>query len=654
MDIASEPTQRGINQYVRRYQEEPTWVAISAYEASAMIIDVIKTLGIEGSHRIAERQKIRDYLATRTSMADALEGMNGPFYFDRHGNAVQPLAVGRFQKQQLISALIQFQPVPSLDKVVHMQKKIAEGRIVIVDGRYLYKTRMVYTGIDFNEVTQIDSKNSTYKIDFYLWFRYKKGINANNIEFTDAVSKGFKTLQLGEPLIEETLDNDVIYQLYRVNAEFKEGFNFRDYPFDVQKLAIRFRHAYLTQENLIYVVDLVGIGETTDQGMMEKLNRNHVFNRISDWKIKTVHLFQDIQRKESTLGNPYLFGNDEADVEFLRFNAIIEIEREIVSFITKNLLPLLFLVGISYLIMFLPFEQVSVTAVSGTLVAVAFFHLSLANGLPSGIGYAVLLDYGFYVIYGLIIFQLLLVVIGQRIKENQVALKRLVLTGRIVYPMVFLICGASVAYFYGDDDLFEVSKSPIVAEVEPLSQELEPKTPDDHVVLTLGSWRTEDVDSVNRILSVFNAQHPNITVKFRPLLKWIKMIRFQLKHGIAPDLFYLKSFSRSRPLFESGYLEAINDLPGLKENFSPEDRLPWTAVKGEEYAVPFMAVSHGIYYNQDIFNKLDLPVPTTWEGLISTGHQSNWFDTLCKRNRDGLGNCRTDLHEFSPQLYWRA
>jgi branched-chain amino acid transport system substrate-binding protein len=621
LDIASEQTQRGINQYVRRYEQKPTWVAISAYQASAMLIEAMKTIGINGYDRRAERQKIRDYFATRTSIENALAGINGPFYFDHQGNAVQPLAVGLFQEQELISALIQFQPVPSPDKVARLQKEINQGHIVIIDGRYLYKTRMVYTGIDFNEVTHIDSKNSTYKIDFYLWFRYKKGIEANDIEFTDAVSKGFETLQLGKPLIEETLENEVIYQLYRVNAEFKEAFNFRDYPFDVQSLAIRFRHKHLTRENLIYVADLVGIGETTDQGLMEKLKRNHVFAQITDWRIKTVHLFSDIQKKESTLGNPYLFGKADASVEFLRFNAVIEIQRDILSFITKNLLPLLFLVGISYLIMFLPFEQVSVTAVSGTLVAVAFFHLSLANGLPSGIGYAVVLDYGFYVIYGLIIFQLLLVVIGQRkdIKENSFAVQRLVLTGRIVYPIIFLICGSLLAYFYGDEDLLDFYSPPVIAaDADSSIEQFENSVPAGEVVLTLGSWRTEDIDRMNRILNVFNAQHPNITVKFQPILKWIEMIRFQLKHGTAPDLFYLKSFSRSRPLFEAGYLEPLNDLPGLKENFTEQARLPWTGKKGEQYALPFMAVSHGIYYNQAIFKKLNLPLPTTWEELIRT------------------------------------
>ena len=55
--------------------------------------------------------------------------------------------------------------------------------------------------------------------------------------------------------------------------------------------------------------------------------------------------------------------------------------------------------------MFLPFAEISAITISGTLVAVAFFHLSLANGLPTGIGYAVTLDYAFYLIYSLIVFQ---------------------------------------------------------------------------------------------------------------------------------------------------------------------------------------------------------------------------------------------------------
>jgi len=500
---------------------------------------------------------------------------------------------------------------------------------VTIAGQYMYKTNIVYTGIDFNSV-DLDVKNSTYQMDFYLWFRSQKRVDASDIEFINSVDS-FQKLQTDKAIVEETvaLDNaikdlgeELTYKAYRVKAGFKAQFYFRDYPFDKQILAVQFLHRKLTRNNLIYVVDFVGIGETTKQGILAKLERNNVFSSISDWKIKGANFFQNIMDNESTLGNPNLF-RANSHLKYSRFNAVIEIKRNTLGFITKNLLPLLFLVGISYLIMFLPFDENAVIAISGTLMAVVFFHLSLASGLPDGISYAVVLDYAFYVIYGLIIFQLLLVVIAQRetIKENEIVLKRIVLMGRVVYPIVFLISFMSIAYIYGGVRLFPV-QSRSTSEISQIASQnrTAPKTTDEKVTLTFEAWRIASIDKINRVLAVFTAEHPNITVKIQPVgVEWYTpMLEFQLENGIAPDVFYLRPFSRSQPLFEAGYLEPLGNLPGLKENFDLPARQPWLSENGESYAVPFRTISHGIYYNLDIFKELNLAVPTTWEALLTT------------------------------------
>ncbi len=450
-DITGESAQKGRKEYIRKYQEKPIWMVAMAFEAASLAIEAMQKVGIKGQPEALteERQKMRDYLATLTRMEKGIEGINGRFYFDKHGNAVKPLAVGVFKKQQFISALTQFQPVSDLKLIGNLDKELAAERIVTLAGQYMYKTNIVYTGIDFNEVSQLEIKNSKAEVDFYLWFRYLRGINATHINFLNSIRDGFKELKLGEPIAEKILPNEAIYRAYHIKGDFQEHFQFRDYPFDTQSVAVRFRHANLTRHNLIYVVDYVGMSETSNEGILTKFKRNHVLSLITDWEVKGANFFPNTITNETTLGNPSFFGTD-SNLEYSRFNAVIDIKRDTLSFITKNLLPILFLVGISYLIMFLPFGEGSVAAVSGTLVAVAFFHLSLANGLPDEIGYAVALDYAFYVIYGLIIFQLLLLVISQRdlFQENEEALKLVALIGQIVYPIAFLIAIISMAYIY--------------------------------------------------------------------------------------------------------------------------------------------------------------------------------------------------------------
>ena len=141
----------------------------------------------------------------------------------------------------------------------------------------------------------------------------------------------------------------------------------------------------------------------------------------------------------------------------------------------------------------------------------------------------------------------------------------------------------------------------------------------EQVVLTMGSWRTEDIRPMRCILDQFQATHPNILITFdpTPAPEYDAVLEAQLAGKTGPDLMYLRSFSTSRKLFDRGYLDTLDDLPGLAENFTPEMLHPWTSNDGRRYGVPFIATSHGIYYNQDLFKRLGLAIPRTWEELLS-------------------------------------
>ncbi len=150
-----------------------------------------------------------------------------------------------------------------------------------------------------------------------------------------------------------------------------------------------------------------------------------------------------------------------------------------------------------------------------------------------------------------------------------------------------------------------------------------PSQPRQEVVLTMGSWRVEDREQMSHILAKFHEKYPYITIQYdpTPAPDYDAALVAQLKAGTGPDLFYLRSFSVSRSLYEQGFIEPLTGLPGLEENFSLETLAPWSSESGEKYGVPFIATSHGIYYNEDIFKALGLPVPTTWEQLLATAQK---------------------------------
>ena len=452
-DVAGRKAQQFRNDYLRKYQLEPGWVSANAYDAVQILAKAMRKAGIQGDRNNLkqERQKLRDALASFDRPDNAMHGITGEIYFDENGDVVQPFAMGLFRQQRLISAFVQLQAVTDLARIPDIQSELSTGRILKIGDRYLYKTNIVHTGIDINEVKNIDEKNSSYLMDFFLWFRYLGESDAANIEFTnfsvERLDSG-EELQLQDPANAKNVEG-IGYAVYRVNADFQEKFFFYDYPFDRQELSIKFRHKNHTRNHLIYVVDWVGMRDIDEDSILENWKKYQVFGTITDWHIRTVNFFQDSLLIGSTLGDPLLLEN-ELEQEYSRFNVVIEIQRDRVVFLIKNLLPLFFFLALSYLILFLPFNMISVEAISGILLAVVFFHLSLLDGLPEGIGYVVALDYAFYCIYILIGLQLVLIVLGHRSAaiDNQNTIWKLLLIGKTVYPLALLLIFVVLIYRY--------------------------------------------------------------------------------------------------------------------------------------------------------------------------------------------------------------
>jgi len=137
--------------------------------------------------------------------------------------------------------------------------------------------------------------------------------------------------------------------------------------------------------------------------------------------------------------------------------------------------------------------------------------------------------------------------------------------------------------------------------------------------LTLGSWRTDDVAKVTNIIAAFNKAYPNIKVKFDPTNPpdYNATLRLQLDNGNGPDLFYARSYATGEELYKAGYELDLSTLPAIQTNFTPAAASAWTTSDGKVFAMPLGAVSHGIYYNTEIFAKQGIEVPKTWEDLIA-------------------------------------
>ncbi|MEI8094613.1 MAG: extracellular solute-binding protein [Spirochaetales bacterium] len=168
--------------------------------------------------------------------------------------------------------------------------------------------------------------------------------------------------------------------------------------------------------------------------------------------------------------------------------------------------------------------------------------------------------------------------------------------------------------------------------------------------ITLGSWRTDDVAKVNNIIAAFNKTNPNIKVKFDPTNPpdYNATLRLQLESGNGPDLFYARSYATGEELYKAGFELDLSSLPAIKSNFTTGATSAWTTSDGKVFAMPLGAVSHGIYYNKDLFAKNGIAIPKTWEDLIAAA------DKLKKAGVTPFGNGIADNWDINEVVLMSA
>ncbi len=173
----------------------------------------------------------------------------------------------------------------------------------------------------------------------------------------------------------------------------------------------------------------------------------------------------------------------------------------------------------------------------------------------------------------------------------------------------------------------------------------------DPVVLTMASWRIEDVAQMNRINSLFTASHPGITIEFQALstAAYDEDLLAHLEAGTGADLIHLRGYDLARDLYDLGYLASLKkDVPKMNQ-FTAQVQGAWSTGDGTLYGVPQSGVTHGVYYRKSIFDKYGISEPSTWdefitacekllvggETVIAQGANDDW--TLYEAEYCGLG-----------------
>jgi len=87
----------------------------------------------------------------------------------------------------------------------------------------------------------------------------------------------------------------------------------------------------------------------------------------------------------------------------------------------------------------------------------------------------------------------------------------------------------------------------------------------------------------------------------------------------APDITSWYPGNRMAPFVKAGLFEDISDMWGSDPNLSTsfEAIKPTMSMDGKQWGVPYSYYQWGIYYRKDIFDKLSLSEPKTWDELLA-------------------------------------
>lgn len=641
-----------------RSLEPPDDRVVNGYDAALVLLAAMQNGNVNGAAIQVESDRAMTYraLTAMDNPSSSALGVVGPIYFEPTRNIRRAPRFGIYQNGELVSASIQFEPVVALSEIRDLPREIERRRILTVNGDYVYRSNVVYVGIDLLGVDNIDIKTSTYKMDFYLWFRYRPNEQDPAYRPEDFVFMNADGEFEFTPLRDEANPDGTVLKTYRVSGTFKEQFQFHNYPFDHQTLTVELRNQSATTTFIQYVVDRVGMRYGDENELLENFQDNGAFEGLFGWNENAARLTQDVFPTSSTLGSPQNF-NQNVATDFSLIELQIDLERDALQYIIKSLLPLLITLLLAYITFFLPLgHEERLTIGSTALLTTAFFHLSFANSLPE-IGYTVAMEFLFYASYGMCTLIVLLETLSSRYgraaenakkKSEKTRLQNtrhaLDLFGRIMYPTI-LLATLAVGFFIYNGTLQlgperdSLSTSLLDTVIRPRGSDLtaESAVPTaapsgSEVILTLSTWRPEDAEEIQSLLDEFGAYAlattgKQISVNYRPVVStnYDSLMDLELSRGAGPDLLYIRPFSVDGNIIR--YLTPLDDRLPLDQNFDTTKLTPWTnSASGRVYAMPFVGVVQGLYYNKDIFDKYFLEAPETWEEFKLTAGALKFAD----------------------------
>ncbi len=447
VDSLSGDALEALRYYKTQSGYEPDWQVATTYDATYCIEYAMTLANVTGDSdlRREERQALRDAIDQMDSLETAGSGVLGPILFDDDGTMPRFPVFAIASNGSFVSAPVQihvYDPVSELSR----QGDLTTGKAFVVGSTLMQRQRIVFTGINFNEVSDLDLSNPSFYADFFIWFTYVGDDNATKIVFQNAVNP---SLGLGEPIRESITPDGMKYRLYRVSGRFKAPLEFQDFPFDIQNLVIVFQNTALPSSELVYAVDQSLLRTPQNIRLSSGIDVTSSINAIPNWIATNVDFYQETIGSSSFMGDPT--ANSARGVHFSLLASDITIVRDIRPFLVKNLLPLSLLVLVTYVSLYFPHSRTGARVsfgITGILTGAVMLN-NVTNSLPD-VGYTVAIEWLFYAFILLSACCIIIGLVGDYMYDNRnlVALRRLDVFSHVFFiSFVVLVVGAYILRF---------------------------------------------------------------------------------------------------------------------------------------------------------------------------------------------------------------
>ena len=166
-DIAPERALDFNERFSSAYHIQADEFATQYYDAALLIVEALRRSNarLTTGSRDEDRERIKNWLAAQNDLSHATRGLNGPLYFDESQSLPRPPRVGRCVEGRFISAPVQLGAVPN-PGLIDLDSELAAGHLIRIRQTIYWLQRVVYTGIDVNQIGRIDPSKGTFSAAF--------------------------------------------------------------------------------------------------------------------------------------------------------------------------------------------------------------------------------------------------------------------------------------------------------------------------------------------------------------------------------------------------------------------------------------------------------------------------------------------------------